>query len=270
MEEQKQYHDELLEWCNHIFSYCNSMKPRVSNHLDMERLEEWEGSCLQLKEKLQTDLNADYDDYLTAKSLYEEWEQLFRESNAFQEEIKVDFDNRLELEEQSRFHEELLETNAYQEEIEIDSDNRLELEEQSRFHEESLKTNAYQEETEVDSDNRLELEEQTQIHEESLETNTVQAEIEVETDKCIDLDEQLQYREELLERCNNIYSNWERRKPSFSEIFENLVEWEVSYRLLKEKLQADIKADFNDYQQLKTYMNNGNSYSKNRLPIKKL
>jgi hypothetical protein len=189
MEEQKQYHEELLKWCNNIHSNWESMKPRFSQLFEMESLEEWERSCLQLKEKLQADLRVEFDDYQTAKSLYEQWEQLFLELNTYQEEIEVDPDNRLELEEQRPFHDELLETKAYQEEIEADSDNRLELEEQQQFHDGLLETKAYQEETEVGSDNRLELEEQTQFHGKLLKMNTTHEEIDVETD--IDLEEQL-------------------------------------------------------------------------------
>ncbi|MFP5107166.1 hypothetical protein ACSU6B_10380 [Neobacillus sp. C211] len=223
MEEQKQYRDDLLEWCNTIYSNWESMKPKVTKLFDMERLEEWEGSCRQLKEKLQADLNVDFDDYLTAKSLYEQWEQLFKETNAYQEEIEVDSDQRLELEDEQQFHEELLETNAYREEIEVDFDQRLEWEDEKPYHEELLERAAYQEEIEVD------------------------------TDKRVDLDEELQYREELLEWCNTIYSNWESMKPRFSKLFDikSLEEWEESCRNLKEKLQEDLKADFDDYQTAK-------------------
>jgi hypothetical protein len=194
MEEQKQYRDDLLEWCNNIYFNWESIKPKFSQIFDMESLEEWEGTCRQLKEKLQADLSVDLDDYQTAKSLYEQWEQLFKESNAYQEEIGVDSDKRLELEEQQQFHEELMETDAYQEEIEV------------------------------------------------------------ETDKCMDLEEQLQYREDLLEWCNNIYSNWESIKPRFSQLFdmESLEEWEGTCCHLKEKLQTDLKADFDDYQTAKS------------------
>ncbi|MGF6953367.1 uncharacterized protein (UPF0262 family) [Neobacillus sp. B4I6] len=194
MEEQKQYRDDLLEWCNTIYSNWESMKPKVTKLFDMERLEEWEGSCRQLKEKLQADLNVDFDDYLTAKSLYEQWEQLFKETNAYQEEIEVDSDQRLEWEEEQPFHEGLMERAAFQEEIEV------------------------------------------------------------ETDKGLDLEEELQYREELLEWCNTIYSNWESMKPRFSKLFDikSLEEWEASCRNLKEKLQEDLKADFDDYQTAKS------------------
>lgn len=87
MEEQKQYRDDLLEWCNTIYSNWESMKPRFSKLFDIKSLEEWEESCRNLKEKLQEDLKADFDDYQTAKGLYEQWEQLFKESNANKEAI---------------------------------------------------------------------------------------------------------------------------------------------------------------------------------------
>ncbi|MEH7306522.1 hypothetical protein [Neobacillus drentensis] len=214
MEVQKQYRDDLLEWCNNLYSFWSSMKPKVSELLDVECVEEWEGSCRQLKEKLQTDLNVDYDDYLTAKSLYEQWERLFVEPNTYQEELKADSDHRLEWEKQTQFHEGLLERYAYQEELEVESDHRLEGEEQTQFHVELLDRDAYHEELEVKTE------------------------------------EQLRYRDELLEWCNSIYSNWESMKPTFSKLFDlkSLEEWEGSYRYLKEKLQADEKADLDDYQ----------------------
>jgi hypothetical protein len=254
MEEQKQYRDDLLEWCNTIYSNWESMKPKVTKLYDMECLEEWEGSCRQLKEKLQSDLNVDFDDYLTAKSLYEQWEQLFKGTNANQEEIEVDSDQRLEWEEEHPYHEELLETSANQEEIEVDSDQRLEWEDEKPYHEELLERAAYQEEIEVDSHQRLEWEDEQPFHEGLMETAAYQEEIEVDTDKRVDLDEDLQYREELLEWCNTIYSNWESMKPRFSKLFDlkSLEEWEVSCRNLKEKLQEDLKADFDDYQTAKS------------------
>ncbi|MBT2737888.1 hypothetical protein [Bacillus sp. ISL-7] len=237
MEEQKQYRDDLLEWCNTIYSNWESMKPKVTNLFDMERLEEWEGSCRQLKEKLQSDLKVDFDDYLNAKSLYDQWEQLFKETNANQGEIEVDSDQRLEFEE-----------------IEVDFDQRLEWEDEKPYHEELLERAAYQEEIKVDSDQRLEWEEEQPFHEGFMERAAYQEEIEVETDKGVDLDEELQYREELLEWCNTIYSNWESMKPRFSKLFDikSLEEWEASCRNLKEKLQEDLIADFDDYQTAKS------------------
>jgi hypothetical protein len=63
--------------------------------------------------------------------------------------------------------------------------------------------------------------------------------------------------------------HWESMRPSFSKLFESLVEWEVSYRHLKDKLQADIKAHLDDYQTVTGLMNSENSYSNNRMKIKK-
>jgi hypothetical protein len=199
MEEQKQYNEELLEWCNNIYSNWEIMKPRFSKLFNLESLEEWEGSCRQLKEKLQADLRVDFDDYQAAKSLYEQWEQLFKVSSTYQEELEADADNRLEMEEQQQFHNELLETNAYPEELEVDADNRLEVEEQQQFHDELLEKNAYQEELEVDSDNRLELEVQQQFHDELLETNAYQEELEVDSDNRLELEVQKQFHKQLLE-----------------------------------------------------------------------
>ncbi|MFX3624476.1 MAG: hypothetical protein ACE3JP_10625 [Ectobacillus sp.] len=88
MEERKQYAEYLLEWCNHIHCYWESMKPRFSRLFDLKTLEEWEESCCELKEKLQEDLKADIVDFQTAKSLYEQWELLYRESQAYLEAIE--------------------------------------------------------------------------------------------------------------------------------------------------------------------------------------
>ena len=270
MEEQKQYREDLLEWCNNINSNWESMKPRFSKLFNMEILEEWEGSCRHLKEKLQTDRNVDFDDYLTAKSLYEQWEQLFKESDAYQEELEVDSDEFLEWEGPTQYQEELLESDAYQEELEVDSDELLEWKGPTQYQEELLESNAYQEEMEGYSDERLEWEEQTQFQEELLVTDDFQEEIEIETDKSMDLEEQQRYREELLEWCNNIYSNWESMKPRFSKLFDlkSLEEWEESCRQLKEKLQEGLKADFNDYQTAKSLYEQWEQLFKESLPYK--
>jgi len=256
MEDQKQYRDELLNWCNNLNSYWESMKPKVSNRLDTESLEEWEGACRQLQEKLEVDENVEFEDYLTAKSLYEQWEQLFKVDDFHRE--GMDSDHRLEIEEQTQIHEELLESAVAQEELEIVSEYRMALEEHAPHHEGFLVANAFQEELEVDADHRLEMDEQPQIHGELLAANAIQEVVEVDTAKGLELEEQLYYREDLLERCNNIYSNWESMKPSFSKLFESLVEWEVSYRHFKEKLQEDIKADFDEYQTAKSLLDRGN------------
>ena len=252
MEDQKQYRDELLNWCNNLNSYWESMKPKVSNRLDTESLEEWEGACRQLQEKLEVDENVEFEDYLTAKSLYEQWEQLFKGTDV--DQVEVDSDHQLE----RQIQEELLESAASQEELEIVSEYRMALEEHAPHHEGFLVANAFQEELEVDADHRLEMDEQPQIHGELLAANAIQEVVEVDTAKGLELEEQLYYREDLLERCNNIYSNWESMKPSFSKLFESLVEWEVSYRHFKEKLQEDIKADFDEYQTAKSLLDRGN------------
>ncbi len=90
MEEQKQYPEYLLEWCNHIYFHWESMKPRFSKLFDIKTLEEWEESCLELKEKLQADLKVDSDDFQIATRLYEQWDILYRESHAYQEDIESD------------------------------------------------------------------------------------------------------------------------------------------------------------------------------------
>ncbi|CAN7668259.1 hypothetical protein IOC57_25230 [Bacillus sp. SD075] len=90
IEEQIQYPEYLLEWCNNIYFHWESMKPRFSKLFDLKSLEEWEESCRELKEKLQTDLKVDFDDYETAKNLYEQWELLYRESQGYQEEVESD------------------------------------------------------------------------------------------------------------------------------------------------------------------------------------
>ncbi|MDW7618060.1 hypothetical protein SC499_26270 [Peribacillus simplex] len=85
IEEQKQYREDLLEWSNHIYFHWESMKPRFSKLFNIESLEEWEESCRELKVKLQEDSKVDFNDYQTAKSLYEKWELLNEELQDYQE-----------------------------------------------------------------------------------------------------------------------------------------------------------------------------------------
>jgi len=85
IKEQKQYREDLLEWCDNIYFHWESIKPRFSKLFDIKSLEEWEESYRELKGKLQTDLKVDLDDYQTAKSLYEQWELLHKESQGYQE-----------------------------------------------------------------------------------------------------------------------------------------------------------------------------------------
>ncbi|WP_045516101.1 hypothetical protein [Neobacillus niacini] len=89
MEELNQYREDLLEWCNILYSNWNRTKPMLSNFVDNESLEGWEGMCSRLKEKLEEDLSLDYEDYETANSLYEQWEMLLEESYSYPEKIEV-------------------------------------------------------------------------------------------------------------------------------------------------------------------------------------
>lgn len=79
----------MLEWCNTIYDHWESMKPRFSNVFEIKSLEEWEGARREFKEKLQDDLEPDFDDYQTAIKLYEQWDQLHREAYAYKEQIEV-------------------------------------------------------------------------------------------------------------------------------------------------------------------------------------
>jgi hypothetical protein len=74
----------------------------------------------------------------TAKSLSEQLELLYRESNAYQEEIEVDSVNRLEIGGQIQIEEENLETNAFQDEMEIESDQYIDMEELNKYREDLL------------------------------------------------------------------------------------------------------------------------------------
>lgn len=87
-QKQKQYAEYLLEWCNHIYFHWENMKPRFSRLFDLKTIDEWEELCCELKEKLQGDLRADFVDFQIAKSLYEQWELLYRESQAYLETVK--------------------------------------------------------------------------------------------------------------------------------------------------------------------------------------
>ncbi|WP_028400235.1 hypothetical protein [Ectobacillus panaciterrae] len=90
IEDQKQYHEYLLEWCSDIYSHWENMRPMFSRLFDIKSLEEWEESCRELKEKLQEDLKVDSADlhFQTAKNLYEQWELLYSESLTYREEVE--------------------------------------------------------------------------------------------------------------------------------------------------------------------------------------
>jgi hypothetical protein len=85
MEELNQYRDDLLQWCNILYSNWDRTKPMLFNLVDNESLEGWEGMYTRLIEKLQEDLSLDYEDYETANALYEQWEKLLEESYSYQE-----------------------------------------------------------------------------------------------------------------------------------------------------------------------------------------
>lgn len=62
------------------------IKPRFSKLFDLKSLEEWESSCLYLREGLEKDLNLDcMEAFQTAISLYNQWEVLYREFDAHPE-----------------------------------------------------------------------------------------------------------------------------------------------------------------------------------------
>lgn len=83
IEELNQYRDDLLQWCEILYSNWNRTKPIISNLVDNESLEGWEGMYIRLKEKLQEDLSLEYEDYETATALYEQWEKLRRDSYSY-------------------------------------------------------------------------------------------------------------------------------------------------------------------------------------------
>ncbi|MGG3562131.1 hypothetical protein ABES03_11065 [Neobacillus rhizosphaerae] len=232
-EEQRQYHEDLLDWCHNMYANWNLMKPRFSQIFDTESLEQWEGSCLQLTEKLQAESMSDYSEYQTALRLFEQWEMLLSETEARQE-MEVTFDHPMELDQR----EELYESGPIQEMIEVEPETYMDLEEP-----------APHEMTEVESENDMKLEE-PHSHEDSMETSTFPEEMEFETNYVMEFEEPHRYRDELLNWCMNLYANWENMKPRFSKLFdlESLEEWEDSCRQLTVKLQADNEADQDDYQ----------------------
>jgi hypothetical protein len=136
MTEPKQYRDDLLEWCQVAELNWGSMKTRYLKLCDHESLKEWEDSCRQLKAKLQEGIQADHDDYETAKRLYDQLVMFYPESNEYKDETEVNIDNRLEWEEQ--IHEEGLETDALQEESELEPERNIDIVEREQYREEVL------------------------------------------------------------------------------------------------------------------------------------
>ncbi|WP_413303656.1 hypothetical protein AA0X95_26540 [Bacillus sp. 1P10SD] len=226
-EEQRQYREDLMDWCHNMYANWNLMKPRFSQIFDMESLEQWEGSCLQLAEKLQADSISDYSEYQTALRLYEQWEMLLSETDARQE-MEAYFDHPMELDQR----EDLYESGPIQEMMEVEPETHMDFEE-------------------PDSHEMMEVEsEESHSHDNTMEASAFPEEMEFESNHDMDFEEPHRYRDELLNWCMNLYANWENMKPRFSKLFdlESLEEWEDSCRQLTVKLQADNKADLDDYQ----------------------
>jgi hypothetical protein len=90
LEELNQYRENLLEWCDNLYTNWNKSKLRLSNLVDNETLEIWEGMYSELKERLQEDLPLEYEDFETANTLYEQWKNLLDESYFNQKEMEVE------------------------------------------------------------------------------------------------------------------------------------------------------------------------------------
>lgn len=223
MEEQRQYRYDLLEWCQNLYANWEIVEPRLSQIFDLESLEEWEGSCRQLQELLQTDQEAGIDEYQTAIHLFEHWERMSSVLNAYE-----DVENRSEMDDHAVV--EHVET-------EVDADHDMEIE-VSHSLEESLEKD----------DSPEEMESGLNVGSHSPHENSFDTEL--ESDHHVEFEESHRYRDELLTWCLNMYSNWENMKPRFSKLFdmESLKEWEGSCLQLKEKLEADGNADSDDYQ----------------------
>jgi hypothetical protein len=86
--EQNEYRADLLNWCNNIHQHWENMKPRFTKLFDLKSLDEWEKSCRNLKQKLETNVEVNLEDYHDATSLYEQWEILCTESNCIQEKVE--------------------------------------------------------------------------------------------------------------------------------------------------------------------------------------
>lgn len=86
---EEQYQEYLLQWCTDMFDQWEQMKAGFSKRFDLSSLEEWEDTCLKLKQKLQAEA-VESDDFLTAKNLFEQWEVFLRE--AFPDQRDMEFE----------------------------------------------------------------------------------------------------------------------------------------------------------------------------------
>jgi hypothetical protein len=79
---QNEYREDLLNWCNNIYLNWENMKPRFTKLFDTKSLNEWEETCRNLKNKLETNEEVNMEDYHhEATNLYEQWEIFVTESN---------------------------------------------------------------------------------------------------------------------------------------------------------------------------------------------
>jgi hypothetical protein len=78
---QNEYRVDLLNWCNNLFLNWENIKPRFTKLFDTRSLNEWEETCRNFKNKLETKVEVSMEDYHEATSLYEQWEILFNEAN---------------------------------------------------------------------------------------------------------------------------------------------------------------------------------------------
>jgi hypothetical protein len=78
---QHEYREDLLSWCNNIYLNWENMKPRFTKLFDTRSLNEWEETCRNFKNRLETNVEVSMEDYHVATSLYEQWEILFKEAN---------------------------------------------------------------------------------------------------------------------------------------------------------------------------------------------
>ncbi|XJZ28938.1 hypothetical protein ACF5W4_09190 [Bacillota bacterium Lsc_1132] len=260
VEQQVQYREELLEWCDHLYFQWESMKPIFLKLSDPTILEDWEESYRSFKEKLQNADDVKFNDYRKAKRLYEDWNQLYREAQDFQVEMDVESENSRGIGEQQKYREELLNwcNNLYchWESMRptflknFDLRSLADWEETYYEFKEKLQTDVNMDFDAYDAAIKL-YEGWDHLYR---ETHTYQEEMEVESEKCMDIEDQKQYRKDLLEWCNNIYYHWESMRPKFSKLFDlkSLETWEEFYRELKEKLQRDENVEFDDYHRAKS------------------
>ena len=260
VEEQIQYREELLEWCDHLYFQWESMKPMFLQLSDPTILEDWEESYRSLKEKLHNAEDVKFNDYRSAKRLYEDWNQLYREAQDYQLKMEVESENSRKMGEQQQYRETLLNwyNNLY---YHWESMKPMFLKKFDLRSLEDWEETYYELKEKLQTDVNMEFDAYNaaiKLYEgwDHLyrETQVYQEEMEVESEKDMEIKDQKQYREDLLEWCNNIYYHWESMRPKFSKLFDlkSLEDWEESYRELKEKLQADLKVETDDYQRAKS------------------